>query len=119
MSWQIHDSKQAQPSPMNAKVIRCLTGLVFGLGWSAAAIPYNPDTDWFKEAKYGVFMHFLPSDASGLALVEKFDVEVLANQLHEAGAKYFVLTVGQNSGYFNAPNTTYDRFTSYSPGERC
>ncbi|HTL16837.1 MAG TPA: alpha-L-fucosidase [Patescibacteria group bacterium] len=92
---------------------------LLGLGWSAVAIPHNPDADWFKDAKYGVFMHFLPPDAKGLALSEKFDVEALADQLHQAGAKYLVFTLGQNSGYFNAPNATYDRFTGYSPGEHC
>ena len=103
---------------LNANVIR-LFSVLLGVAWSAAAVPQNPNTDWFRDAKYGVFMHFLPADAGGLALVEKFDAEVLADQLQKAGAKYFVLTLGQNSGYFNAPNATYDRFTGYSPGERC
>ena len=39
------------------------------------------NTDWFKDARYGVFMHFLPADAKGLALVNDFDVEALAGQL--------------------------------------
>jgi alpha-L-fucosidase len=79
----------------------------------------SPNTDWFKAAKYGVFMHFLPADDNGLRLVEKFDVDALANQLTEAGAKYFVITLGQNSGYYNSPNATYDKVTGYAPGERC
>jgi alpha-L-fucosidase len=80
---------------------------------------HNRNTDWFKKARYGVFMHFLPGDSGGLALVEKFDVEALARQLAAMGAKYFVITLGQNSGYFNSPNATYDRYTGYAPGERC
>jgi hypothetical protein len=64
-------------------------------------------------------MHFLPGDAAGLDLVEKFDVEALAKQLAAMGAKYFVITLGQNSGYFNSPNAAYDRYTGYAPGERC
>ncbi len=83
------------------------------------AEPYNPNSDWFKMARYGIFMHFLPADPKGLALVEQFDVQALANQLEQAGAKYFVLTLGQNSGYFNSPNTAYNRYTGYAPGERC
>ena len=83
------------------------------------AEPNNPNTDWFKDAKYGVFMHFLPFDDASLKLVEAFDVEALARQLEEVGAKYFVLTLGQNSGYFNAPNAAYDKRTGYAPGERC
>ncbi len=77
------------------------------------------NTDWFKDAGYGVFMHFLPGDAKGLTLVNQFDVEALARQLETLGAKYFVLTLGQNSGFFNSPNATYDRLTGYAPGERC
>ncbi len=79
----------------------------------------NPDTDWFHDAQYGVFMHFLPGDAGTLALVDRFDVETLAGQLEALGAKYFCLTLGQNSGYFNAPNAAYDRRTGYAAGERC
>jgi hypothetical protein len=79
----------------------------------------SKDTDWFKEARYGAFMHFLPGDAQGLALVERFDVEALARQLQAMGVKYFVITLGQNSGYFNSPNAAYDRYTGYTAGERC
>ena len=74
---------------------------------------------WLREAKYGVFMHLLPSDAKTLALARTFDVEALARQLEEVGAKYFVITLGQNSGYFNAPNAAYDSMTGYAAGERC
>lgn len=84
-----------------------------------SAVAGSPNTDWFKDAAYGIFMHFLPGDKKTFALVEKFDVEALARQLELAGAKYFVLTLGQNSGYFNSPNATYDKFTGYAPGERC
>jgi hypothetical protein len=77
------------------------------------------NADWLRTAKYGVFMHLLPSDATTLARVQAFDVEALASQLEAVGAGYFVLTLGQNSGYFNAPNSEYDRVTGYAPGERC
>ena len=30
-----------------------------------------------------------------------------------------MFTLGQNSGWFNAPNAAYDRITGYQPGERC
>jgi hypothetical protein len=77
------------------------------------------NTDWFRDAKYGVFMHFLPGDAKSLALVDEFDAESLAQQVQSLGAKYFVITLGQNSGYFNSPNGAYDKITGYAPGERC
>ena len=96
-----------------------LLSLVLLLSWHTQARPNNPSTDWFRDAKYGVFMHFLPGDPEGLALVEQFDVEALAGQLEKAGAKYFIITLGQNSGYFNSPNAAYNRFTGYAPSERC
>ena len=64
-------------------------------------------------------MHFLPNNAGVFAKVSDFDVEALAKQLEGMGAKYFVLTLGQNSGWFNAPNAVYDRITGYQAGERC
>jgi len=77
------------------------------------------NTDWFRDARYGVFMHFLPGDAQALSLVGQFDVDTLSSQLETLGAKYLVLTLGQNSGFMNAPNATYNRYTGYAPGERC
>ena len=101
------------------RISTSLASLLLFFSWHAQAEPNNPNTDWFRDAKYGIFMHFLPADSKGLALVGQFDVESLAGQLHQAGAKYFVLTLGQNSGYFNSPNATYDRYTGYVAGERC
>jgi hypothetical protein len=80
---------------------------------------FNPNTDWFKDAHYGVFMHFLPANADHLELVEKFDVQNLADQLESVGAGYLILTLGQNSGFMNSPNAAYGRITGYQPGERC
>ena len=85
----------------------------------ARATQRNPNTDWLKNAKLGAFMHFLPGDDAGLAKVKDFNVDVLADQLASIGARYFVLTLGQNSGYYNSPNATYDRYTGHRPGERC
>jgi hypothetical protein len=79
----------------------------------------NPNTDWLKHARYGVLMHFLPSDAKSLLLVDQFDVDVLAGQLESMGAKYLVFTLGQYSGYYNAPNAALDKRVGYAPGERC
>jgi len=87
--------------------------------YCASAADKSPQTDWFKEARIGAFMHFLPGNAEQFAKVNDFDVEALASQLEGMGARYFVFTLGQNSGWFNAPNATYDRITGYQPGERC
>ena len=64
-------------------------------------------------------MHVLPSDDATLREIGDFDVERLAQQLDTAHVRYSCLTLGQNSGYFNAPNAAYDRISGYQPGERC
>ncbi len=86
---------------------------------SAVAGPQNPNTDWFKDAHYGIFMHFLPGNERTFAQVKDFDVKTVADQLEAMRAGYFVITLGQNSGYFISPNTTYNRYTGYAEGERC
>ena len=45
------------------------------LGGTAVAAVGAHRTDWLWAAHYGVFMHFLPGDARGLALVREFDVD--------------------------------------------
>ena len=105
---------------MNNHSLRQLAlALGLALAGNLQAEPNNPNTDWFSQAKYGVFMHFLPESSPGLKLVEQFDVNTLAAQLQDLGAGYFVLTLGQNSGYFNSPNASYEKQTGYAPGERC
>jgi hypothetical protein len=81
--------------------------------------PGTRDCDWLKFARYGIFMHFLPHSDASFAVVDKFDVDALTAQLETAGAKYFTITLGQNSGYFISPNAAYDKITGYAPGERC
>ncbi len=104
---------------MHMTIVSFLSGALLSLAWPGHAASFNPNTDWFSQSKYGVFIHFLPSGEAGLQQVAQFDVRALAGQLEEMGAGYLVLTLGQNSGYFNAPNAAYARRTGYAPGERC
>jgi hypothetical protein len=86
-------------------------------GAEAAHLPHV--ADWLKDARLGVFMHFLPGDPQGLAKVDDFDVPAVTRQLKAMGASYFILTLGQNSGFFNTPNAVYDQVVGIAPGERC
>ncbi len=83
-------------------------------------------TNWLRSARWGVFAHYLDSPASSTvvsgtsarawnARVDSFDAARLASQLHDAGAAYFGLTIGQNSGHYCAPNATYDGFVGRAP----
>src|ERR1017187_5716872 len=95
---------------------------------SATAAEPAPDhrTDWLKEAKWGVFMHYMGDTVlKGDQLtienwnkaVEAFDVNGLADQLASAGAGYFVLTLGQNSRFYCSPNKSYDKLTGITPSK--
>ncbi len=87
------------------------------------------DTNWFRAAQWGVFVHYLADTASAqspVALsvedwnrtVRGFDAAGFAAQLASVGAKYCIFTIGQNSGYYCAPNPVYDEIVGYSPS-RC
>ena len=79
-------------------------------------------TEWFRAAGWGVFMHYL-ADSAELPTAEwnrridGFDVEGLARQLESAKARYFFITLGQNSGHYLAPNKTYDSFVGIQPSK--
>lgn len=64
------------------------------------------------EAKWGVMCHFLGTPEltshEWNRRVDGFDTEALATQLEYTGARYFLFTVGQNSGHYCSPNAAYD-----------
>ncbi len=84
---------------------------------------FNPNTDWFMRSKYGLFVHFLGethlTSTDWSQLVSDFDVSTVVNQLEQVEAGYFFITLGQNSGYYCAPNSTYDLYTGCTAGEKC
>ena len=85
-------------------------------------------TDWFKDRKWGVFIHYLAGKASSKVgaeisaeewnrRVDSFDTESLASQLKKIGAGYLFITIGQNSGNYCTPNATYDSITGIFPSK--
>lgn len=92
----------------------------------------NPHTDWFHEAGYGVFVHYLSglqNDAEQLhslgretswdECVAEFDTDAFAATMNEVGAGYVIFTVMQRNRTLIAPNATFDRISGYKPGEAC
>lgn len=84
------------------------------------------DTTWLREARWGVFLHYLaaPPSSRGMAAltaedwntqVDGFDADGLAAQLASIAAPYVFLTIGQNTGFFCAPNETYDSLVPNDP----
>lgn len=78
-------------------------------------------TDWFNNAKWGVITHYLTTpEMSAKAWNERvnsFDVKGLAKQLKAVGAKYYMITIGQNSGHYISPNHKYDYYTGIVPSK--
>lgn len=83
----------------------------------AAGLVGASGTDWMR-GKVGAFVHFLV-DEDGFRRLDEFDVEGLAGQLQEMKADYFIITLGQNSGWYCAPNATYEKLAGYAPHSHC
>jgi hypothetical protein len=50
-------------------------------------------------------------------LVDGFDVERMGDQLKSVGASYYIISIGQNSGYYLSPNAVYDKLTGIVPSK--
>ena len=96
------------------------------------AAPNNPNTDWFQQAGWGAFVHYLnglqnnPGELDSLGrrtswdqCVKEFDVKRFADQIAQTGAGYVIFTMEQRTRFLIAPNATFDRLTGYKPGEAC
>ena len=105
------------------KQIFILIGLLLCL-----SVAHAQRAQWMQEARWGVMTHYLAdwqARAEGFQMniekwnemINNFDVDGLANQLHQVCAKYHIISIGQNSGYFLAPNPVYDQLTGISPSK--
>jgi hypothetical protein len=89
--------------------------------------------DWFRDRKWGVFVHYLnsvqnnPASANNDGVgetdwnscVNALDAGLVARQLSEINAGYLIITVHQQTQYMIAPNETFNNITGYKPGEAC
>jgi hypothetical protein len=116
--------KRSGQLPLRCPVLVILA-VLFGSGVCAKA---SDRANWMQQAKYGVMTHYLAdwiSKANNIKmtpaewnkLIDNFDVEGLAKQLESAGAGYYLITIGQNSGYYLSPNATYDKLTGIQPSK--
>ena len=87
-------------------------------------------TDWMRDGRFGLMVHYLSDMPGGAdrvdppvpmtpelwnAQVDAFDAEALAEQVASTGAAWLIFTIGQCSGYFCSPNTTYDSIVERRP----
>ena len=105
----------------------CLLAGVAVYAWPASLIAEDRAA-WMRQARWGVMTHYLADWQARVhhldmsveqwnKLVDGFDVEGLAQQLQSAGVRYYQITLGQNSGYYLAPNAAYDRITGIRPSK--
>ncbi len=93
---------------------------------SAVEVKGNPDTDWFRDASFGIMVHYLSSNIvqdkgskEWNDAVDSFDTDDFALKASEAGAGYVMFTLGQNSGYYCSPNAAFDSIVGTYPGDLC
>lgn len=102
--------------------------LVTLLGALRAAEQPHDRAAWMQQARWGVMNHYLADwiarrDGMNMSvekwneLVDNFDVEGLAKQIESVGAGYYLITIGQNSGYYLSPNATYDKYVGITPSK--
>src|SRR5262245_61002905 len=83
---------------------------------------------WMREARYGVMTDYLADWIAQTThepmtierwnrLVDGFDAEKMGEQLKSVGAGYYIISIGQNSGYYLAPNAAYDKLTGITPSK--
>ncbi len=83
---------------------------------------------WMQQARWGIMTHYLAdwrarADNEPMSiehwneLVDNFDVDGLASQIQSTGAGYHLISIGQNSGYYLAPNATYDKLVGNNPSK--
>jgi len=90
----------------------------------AATAPLKNRAAWMQEPRYawGVMTHYLAdwqardhgltmTPAFWNKLIDGFDVAKMAEDLESVGAGHYQISLGQNSGYYLAPNAAYDAIT--------
>ncbi len=112
------------------KIIHCIIFLMTMA--ICGASQFNPATDWFHKAGYGIFVHYLEDlqnetnkvhslgkHTSWDECVKEFDVEKFAETMAQVNAGYVIFTMHQRTRFLIAPNETFDKLTGYKPGEAC
>ena len=113
-------------------LLKALVTVLLAASAFLQAAPNNPNTDWFQQAGWGVFVHYLeglqnnPAELNSLGrrtswdqCVKEFDAKRFADQIAQTGAGYVIITMEQRTRFLIAPNATFDRLTGYKPGEAC
>lgn len=97
------------------------------LALSITSVAYAEEgstSGWISKADYGLMAHYEVFGGDKISpeeynrRVNSFNVDNFVKQVKESGAGYVMLTLGQNSGYYCAPNRTYDKLLGVEPGQK-
>jgi len=118
---------------MSSKGLACVVAVALSAAFADDA--RTARTQWFREAGYGIFVHYLAAAETSMTspdsvnadktrhtwneCVEAFDVERFADAAKKTGAGYVFFSVVQGSRHLAAPNEAYDRWLGFAPGEAC
>jgi hypothetical protein len=122
------DRVQAKKAVAPFWLFLALVAVALGCAPNARADKNSDRAGWMREARFGVMTHFLHdwitreqrdpmTPENWNRLVDGFDVEAVADQLQSVGAAWYLISIGQNSGYYLSPNATYDRVTGIAPSK--
>jgi F5/8 type C domain/Alpha-L-fucosidase len=110
--------KQKSTKILNRRVLSLLVIVVVIASGTRDSLAVKRKTNWFHDAQWGVITHYVtPSAKDWNDRVNSFDVKSLAQQLKLVGAKYYMISIGQNSGHYCAPNSKYDYHTKIVPSK--
>jgi hypothetical protein len=95
---------------------------------SIVALAAQDRAGWMRDARFGVMTHYLADWIAQTTrepmtierwnrLVDGFDLEKMGEQLKSVGARYYIISIGQNSGYYLTPNAVYDKLTGITPSK--
>lgn len=75
-------------------------------------------TQWMADGSYGMMTHYLLSPSGATQeqktadlnrMIDSFDIDYFIKQFKESGADWLIFTIGQNTEYYNNPNSVIDR----------
>lgn len=85
---------------------------------------------WMQDPRFawGVMTHYLADWQARVnklemnvdqwnKMVDGFDVEGMVKRLEQVGAGHYQISIGQNSGYYAAPNAVYDKIVGIVPSK--
>ena len=81
--------------------------------------------DWMSKGSFGLMVHYLISPVGNTPeektadfnrTVDAFDVSRFVRQFNSTGADWLIFTIGQNTSYYNSPNSFLDaRLPGHTP----